>query len=84
MCFIETEKPDDVLVFKKDFARGEVLCTYNDVEGRMYNNLVFWLRRSEAETVLRAGDLTQEYLKEQSERCCFMAQLFRWERVKKR
>jgi len=65
--FHRTEKPDDVLVFKKDFARGEVLCTYNDVEGRMYNNLVFWLRRSEAETVLRAGDLTQEYLKEQSE-----------------
>jgi hypothetical protein len=65
--FHRTEKPDDVLVFKKDFANGEVLCTYNDVEGRMYNNLVFWLRRSEAETVLRAGDLTQEYLKEQSE-----------------
>jgi hypothetical protein len=65
--FHRTEKPDDVLVFKKDFANGEVLCTYNDVEGRMYNNLVFWLRRSDAETVLRAGDLTQEYLKEQSE-----------------
>jgi len=65
--FHRTEKPDDVLVFKKDFANGEVLCTYNDVEGRMYNNLVFWLRRSEAETVLHANDLTQEYLKEESE-----------------
>jgi hypothetical protein len=62
--FHRNEKPEDVMVFKKDFANGEVLCTYNDVEGRMYDNFVFWLRRKNAETVLHAEDLTQEYLQE--------------------
>lgn len=65
--FHRSEKPEDVIVFKKDFANGEVLCTYNDVEGRMHNNFVFWMRRKNAETVLHAKDLTQEYLEGDSE-----------------
>ena len=58
---------DDILVFKKDFKNAELLCTYNNVEGRAYKNFIFWLRRNEAETVLHAKEVTQEYLKEQSE-----------------
>lgn len=58
---------DDILVFKKDFKNAELLCTYNNVEGRAHKNFIFWLRRNEAETVLHAKEVTQEYLKEQSE-----------------
>ena len=71
--FYRPKTADDILVFKKDFKNvkengvDEVLCTYNKLEDRAYKNFIFWLRRSGAETVLHANDLTQEYLKEQSE-----------------
>ena len=58
---------DDILVFKKDFKNAELLCTYNNVEGRARKNFIFWLRRNEAETVLHANEVTQAYLKEESE-----------------
>jgi len=65
--FHRPESENDILAFKKDFENGEVLCTYNDVEGRMQGHFIFWLRRNDAESVLPAKKITQEYLKDDSE-----------------
>lgn len=65
--FHRPESENDILAFKKDFENGEVLCTYNNVEGRMEGHFIFWLRRNDAESVLPARKLTQEYLKDNSE-----------------
>jgi GNAT superfamily N-acetyltransferase len=65
--FHRPESENDILAFKKDFENGEVLCTYNDVEGRMQGHFIFWLRRNDAESVLPAKKVTQEYLKDDSE-----------------
>jgi hypothetical protein len=65
--FHRPESENDILAFKKDFENGEVLCTYNDVEGRMQGHFIFWLRRNDAESVLPAKKITQEYLKGNSE-----------------
>ena len=65
--FHRPESENDILAFKKDFENGEVLCTYNDVEGRMQGHFIFWLRRNDAESVLPAKQITQEYLKDDSE-----------------
>ena len=65
--FHRPKSVDDILVFKKDFDNGEVLCTFNNVEGRERDNFIFWLRRNDAETVLPAKKLTQEYLSEDTE-----------------
>lgn len=65
--FHRPKSVDDILVFKKDFDNGEVLCTFNNVEGRERDNFIFWLRRNDAETVLPAKKLTQAYLSEDTE-----------------
>jgi hypothetical protein len=64
--FYKPKSNDDLIVFKKDFKFGEALCTFGDSD-RIINNFIFWLRKNDAETVLHARDLTQEYLKEQTE-----------------
>jgi len=65
--FHQPKSEEDILVFKKDFQNGELLCTYNNVGGRMSSNLIFWIRRANAETVLHATEVTQEYLEENTE-----------------
>jgi hypothetical protein len=64
--FYKPKSNDDLIVFKKDFKEFEVLCTFNDPD-RINNNVIFWLRRNNAETVLHAREVTQDYLREESE-----------------
>ena len=65
--FHRPKTKDDIFVFKQDFEEGEVLCTYNNVEGRIGGHFIFWIRRGDAESVIHADKITQDYLKEKSE-----------------
>jgi len=58
----ETKTRKDVLSFRSDYSRNSVICTYNDIEGRLRDRFIFWLRRYNADVTPRAEELTQDNL----------------------
>jgi hypothetical protein len=62
--FYETETEQEALAFKSDYKQADVICTFNDLQGRLTNSHVFWIRRKGFETILPASEVTLEYLKE--------------------
>jgi hypothetical protein len=62
--FYETETEQQALAFKSDYKQADVICTFNDLQERLTNSHVFWIRRKGFETILPASEVTLEYLKE--------------------
>ena len=62
--FYETETEQEVLAFKSDYKQADVICTFDNLQGRLTNSHIFWIRRKGFETILPASEVTLEYLKE--------------------
>jgi uncharacterized protein YidB (DUF937 family) len=65
--FYRPESEEDIVVFKKDFREGDILCTYGDVKGRIQRSFIFWIRKNGADTILPANELNDKYLSDNSE-----------------
>ena len=63
---VHTKSEDEVLQFRTYYdggngrVGGSIICTYNDVSGRLANNHIIFITKADAADTVRAEDLTQE------------------------